>query len=260
MSLFRNDAVVKQHQKIYGSILLIQPISQRLLTMSCFSVTVLVIFFLFFGSYTSRISLSGVLLPQNGFIPVLAMAEDALIENKIIEGQNVKRGETLFQLKSIGRTGQPDTQIAAPVDGTVSAIVMPSGGIAKSHQVLARILAVGEQLEGELYAPASEIGAIHLGAPVKIRFQAFPYQKYGVYDGQIKSISGMTISSQEVNLANGAQPAKGVYYRIRISLNSPTTTHLALKPGMVVDVEVLLERRRLYEWIVEPIVTLSEKI
>ena len=69
--------------------------------------------------------------------------------------------------------------INAPVDGTVSAQLVKPGQVVQSGQPLLSLLPAGDVLEAELFVPSRAIGFIERGDNVRLRYQAYPYQKFG---------------------------------------------------------------------------------
>jgi membrane fusion protein len=99
---------------------------------------------------------------------------------------------------------------------------------------------------------------------VLLRYRAYPYQKFGHSRGVIASVSRSAIEPAELPamFAGGAagSPAEALY-RITVALERQHVTAYGkaapLQPGMQLDADVLLERRRLFEWVLEPVFTLT---
>jgi membrane fusion protein len=149
--------------------------------------------------------------------------------------------------------------VRAPQDGTVTAITAEPGQAAALHQALASLLPAGSELEAELYAPSHAAGFVRPGMPVLLRYQAYPYQKFGQARGRVREISASAMRPDELapTLATSSAPL----YRVRVTLDRQGVTAYgaehALASGTALDATVLLERRRLYEWVLEPLYTIS---
>jgi membrane fusion protein len=99
---------------------------------------------------------------------------------------------------------------------------------------------------------------------VLLRYQAYPYQKFGQYEATIQEVASTSISAQELTLPGAAmiatQPAEPLY-RVRLRLKQQEVLiygkPIGLKSGMLLDASILLERRHLYEWILEPLFSIS---
>jgi membrane fusion protein len=161
--------------------------------------------------------------------------------------------------------------VSAPQDGTVTAILVELGGQATSASPLLSIVPAGTKLDAHLYGPSRAVGFVHPGQRVLLRYQAYPYQKFGHHEGTVSSVSRSAVSPGElppqlagnagVTSAPGA-PAEPVY-RITVSLNRQTITaygkQVQLQPGLQLEADVALETRRLYEWVLEPLYTITGK-
>lgn len=157
--------------------------------------------------------------------------------------------------------------IAAPQSGTVTAIQSEMGGQTSPSVPLLSIVPSGAKLEAHLFAPSRAIGFLKSGQRVLLRYSAYPYQKFGHYSGTVRSISRSALSPAELpaqlsGLTSMFGPTEPVY-RITVGLERQTVTAygnaVPLQPGMQLEAAVLMEQRRLYEWILDPLYTLTGK-
>jgi len=144
--------------------------------------------------------------------------------------------------------------ITAPIDGTATAIVAEQGASANPQVPLLAILPSDATLQAQLLAPSRAIGSIAVGDRVSLRYQAFPYQQYGVASGVITEISKTLLSSSELD---GPIRSDEPVYRVTVALASQTMTagneELPLRAGMLLDADIWLERRRLIAWLFDPL-------
>jgi membrane fusion protein len=157
--------------------------------------------------------------------------------------------------------------VPAPARGTVTAIQAELGGRPNSSVPLLSIVPTGSKLQAHLFTPSRAIGFLRPGQRVLLRFQAYPYQKFGHYEGVLASVSGSAVNPGELpaqlagltSLVGTSEPV----YRITVSLTSQTVTvygrPVPLQPGMQLDAEIMIERRRLIEWVLDPLYTLTGK-
>ena len=147
--------------------------------------------------------------------------------------------------------------VRAPQDGTVSAIAVEAGQSVGATQALASLVPAGSVLEAELYAPSRAAGFIKPGMEVLLRYQAFAYQKFGQARGTVREVAASAVRADELALPGAAGPAAEPLYRVRVKLASQAVdvygTPQALRPGAMLDASILLERRRLYEWLLDPL-------
>lgn len=150
--------------------------------------------------------------------------------------------------------------IVAPGDGIVANISAKSGQHVDSASALLSIIPDNSQLYAELYAPSNAIGFVSQGDKVLLRYRAFPYQKFGQHEGIVRYISRASLS--DASKAIGASSANSIY---KITVALPEQHMVAygraeeLQAGMEIDADILLDKRRLYEWLFEPLLGISRK-
>lgn len=157
-----------------------------------------------------------------------------------------------------------EIQVRTPHDGTVTAITAQLGQSVAGNQALAAILPAGSELEAELYAPSRAAGFLKPGMQVLLRYQAYSYQKFGQSQGTVREVSSTAMRPEELSLPGATLPAGATsepLYRVRVRLNRQSVTaygaEQALRSGAVLDASILLEKRRLYEWVLEPLYTIT---
>ncbi len=170
----------------------------------------------------------------------------------------IEQGETMNE-------AQRQFVVRSPKAGIVTAITVEPGQLVAPNLPLASIVPAYGDLEAELYAPSRAIGFIKTGTGVLLRYQAFPYQKFGQQPGVIREISRSPLHPSEItaplaHLSNAQEPL----YRIRVKLGRQRVkTHgrtAVLQPGMQLEGSLLLEHRKLAEWIIDPIYTLTGRL
>ena len=155
--------------------------------------------------------------------------------------------------------------LTAPQAGTISAIQAARGTSVSTTVPVLSIVPAGSQLQAELFSPSRSIGFVQAGQRVLLRYQAFPYQKFGFYEGHVVDISRSALSPSELpqqlsgltSLYGSTEPV----YRITVALAKQTATAygqpVALQPGMQLEADVLVETRSLIEWALDPLYTLN---
>ncbi|MFO7287809.1 MAG: HlyD family efflux transporter periplasmic adaptor subunit [Gammaproteobacteria bacterium] len=150
--------------------------------------------------------------------------------------------------------------VTAPAPGIATAVRVEVGQSVASSGTLVSIVPEGSRLEAKLYAPSRAVGFIDVGDDVRLRYDAYPYQKFGHQPGKVTSVSRTALVASGGPSASSAEPL----YEITVELESQTMTAYGeprpLLPGMTVEADVLLESRRLYEWALEPLYTLTSKV
>lgn len=154
--------------------------------------------------------------------------------------------------------------VAAPVEGIVATQIVKSGQAVVAGQPLLSVLPGDGRLEAELLVPSRAIGFIEPGDTVLLRYQAYPYQKFGHHQGKVARISRSALSSSELHSLVGNAQAGEPLYRVTVALARQAITAYGkpetLKPGMLLEADVLGEKRQLIEWVFEPLYSLQGKI
>jgi membrane fusion protein len=83
--------------------------------------------------------------------------------------------------------------LVAPESGTISAIRPVEGSRVEPSTPILSIIPPDSPLEIELLLPTRAAGFIKIGDEVKVRFDAFPYQKFGVVKGKVRSFDRSVI-------------------------------------------------------------------
>jgi len=154
-----------------------------------------------------------------------------------------------------------ETELRAPMAGVVTNLAVNRGQSVAADAPLATVLPKGSGLHVELLVPTRAIGFLKRGQEVVLRYDAFPYERFGQYRGKIVDI-GQNVWTQGERV--GPLSAKEPVYRVDVALDSQRVNALgqefALRPGMLVNADLLLERRTLLEWIFEPVLQLKGRL
>jgi membrane fusion protein len=154
-----------------------------------------------------------------------------------------------------------ETVIKAPVSGTVTNIAVVAGQSVPADTPLATVLPRGSGLHVELLVPSRAIGFIAKGQQVVLRYEAFPHERFGQYKGTVSEI-GRNVWTPGDKI--GPLTVKEPVYRVDVKLERQSVSALgaeiALRPGMLVNADILLERRTLLEWLFEPVLQLRGRL
>jgi hemolysin D len=136
----------------------------------------------------------------------------------------------------------------APADGLVSSLqVHRMGEVIEAGQTLAEITPANTPLVLSAAVPNQEIGLVQKDMKVQIKFDAFPYQDYGILSGRIISISPDAKMDDQ----------RGSFYQVKIALDKAHVAHnqdiIALKAGQTASAEIVTSQRRIIDIILDPI-------
>lgn len=158
--------------------------------------------------------------------------------------------------------------VTAPEDGLVTAITLNPGQFISTTQPVASIVPEGAEWQAQLFVPSHAAGFVRVGDRVNIRYQAFPYQKFGQYRARVASIARVALSAEELQIGpvptTTSNASAGTFYRVIAALESQSVTaygkQQSLQAGMNLQADILQERRRLFEWVLEPLLSLTGKL
>ena len=154
--------------------------------------------------------------------------------------------------------------IIAPTDGTVSAVTIVKGQSASAGSTLMSITPRNSALIVKLYAPSKSLGFIKIGSLVRMKVDAFPFQKFGFVTGHVEIISDAPTPTAD--FVNGAMLApKGLQqgvdqeplFEVVVALDENFLMAYGnkekLRTGLQIEGDIQLENRRIFEWMLEPI-------
>jgi len=138
----------------------------------------------------------------------------------------------------------------APCSGTILRLqVKASGAIVSDGESLCELACAGERLQAELQIPQSGAGRVRTGLGVKLLYDSFPYQQFGVKFATLRWISP-TASTPDFRAIADIEDAS-----INVS-GQPTQ----LKAGMGGRAEVVIAKRSLISIAFDPIRQLRENM
>lgn len=158
--------------------------------------------------------------------------------------------------------------IRAAVSGYANAVNAEVGQQADASRLLASIVPQAAQLQANLYVPSRAVGFVKPGDKVVLRYQAYPYQKFGHATGRIVSIAQTALNKQELaNLGNiFTNPAllNEPAYLVKVKLDKQTISvygkETKLPIGMTAEADILHENKKLYEWVLDPLYSVVGKV
>ncbi len=189
------------------------------------------------------------------------MEEPAITLKARAQVDQVSRQISEVQQTLATEDAKRETVIRAPINGTVTNIAINQGQSVAADALLATVLPKGSVLHVELLVPTRAIGFVNRGKEVVMRYEAFPFERFGQYRGVIADVSQAVWSAGE---KVGPLTIKEPVYRVDVKLDRQTVAALGqeypLRSGMLVNADILLEKRSLLEWIFEPVIQLRSRL
>jgi hemolysin D len=172
-----------------------------------------------------------------------------------------ERIETLTQLNKSGQELDKSTirsgllEIKAPNDGIVKDLAVTSqGAVVQAGSLLMNIVPQDEQLQAEVLLSNEDVGFVAQGQKSQIKIAAYPFQKYGLLEGQVSLLSADSADPKQQQLTQQPQ----LSYRALVSLKAqhlknPNGEKLKLTAGMLASAEIHQGRRTVLEYLLSPI-------
>lgn len=157
--------------------------------------------------------------------------------------------QTKSQIKSLELQLQQRV-VRSPIDGTIFELpVKKPGSVVQTGQMLAQIAPKGATLILKAQMPSQQSGFVKVGMPVKIKFDAYPFQEYGVTQGRVTWIS------PDAKIPENS-PTRLETYELEIALEQPYiqagNKRIPLTPGQTATAEVIVRQRRVIDFILDP--------
>ena len=163
--------------------------------------------------------------------------------------------------------------LKAPITGTIQQLAVNSvGQVVNPGQALMVIVPEHATLIVEALVPSQEIGFVSEGDEVVVKADAFPFTRYGYFEGFVKKISDdavpahdaqalqdatLSATGQAFQPTNAVPVVNGLFYIALIELKQTELTsnrhQLRLSPGMTVRAEIKTESRRVIDYVLSPV-------
>jgi membrane fusion protein len=151
--------------------------------------------------------------------------------------------------------------LTASADGTVTTILAEVGQTVNPGAPLMSILPQGAALEAELLVPTRAAGFIKPGQSVALRYQAFAYQRFGHHQGEVLRVGRSVIQPNETSVPMTiSEPVYRVTVRLPAQQVQAYGQAMKLQAGMAVDADIWLDRRRVIEWLFDPLLSVTGRV
>jgi len=185
------------------------------------------------------------------------------LQERARAGELQRAAQALAQ-ESAENEARHELLIRAPQDGTLAAVLAEPGQSVSPDVALASLVPADARLQAHLYAPSSALGFIRAEQAVRMRVAAFPYQKFGHQTGSVLQVSSTPLQAGELAALPLATKPDEPLYRVTVSLDQQHVVAYGreqpLAAGMQLDADVMLERRRLVEWMFAPVLGVTGRL
>jgi membrane fusion protein len=181
-------------------------------------------------------------------------AEYQQLEQDIRENLNRDHIRMEALKKELSFSSGDEVKVPAPCNGTVVDLeINAAGAVIQEGESLCEIACSGERLQAQAVLPQSGVVRVKEGQGVKLLYDAFPYQRYGVQFGTVRWVSPAGVTSKQ-----------GSDFPVLVDLNDESVMvkgqPQALRPGMKGTAQVVVDRRSLISYAFAPIRQLKENM
>ena len=157
------------------------------------------------------------------------------------------------QLQKAARRREFST-LVAPADAVVLEIAkLSQGSVAREAEPLFTLVPLGESLEAEVQIDSIDVGYVKPGDAVRLKFDAFPFQRHGMLDGTVRTVSEDAFRREVRDEGKGTE----AYFMSRVAPGPNTLRNLPdkarLLPGMTLSAEIVVGRRTVISYLLWPL-------
>lgn len=160
----------------------------------------------------------------------------------------------VVQEKGIRYRSDTEFELVAQQAGKVTALRAKLGEMVTAGRSLGALMPAGSHLIAEVWVPSSAIAFINSGTEMRLMYDAFPYQKFGIARGKVVKIARSPTMPEELPLDLQAKESQ---YRVLAELESQQMIvygkRLSLTTGMRFRADLVMESRFLLDWLLEPL-------
>jgi HlyD family secretion protein len=146
--------------------------------------------------------------------------------------------------------------LTAPVDSVVLEVGSRSvGSVVREAETLFVLVPREAVLQAEVNVDGKDIGQVAVGQQVRLKFDAFPFQKHGTGLGVVRTISQDSFAREAKS--DGPSRSTPPYYRVLVDLTDMRLRNLPeqfqMIPGMTVRAEMTAGHRSVISYFLYPL-------
>ncbi|WP_435928697.1 HlyD family secretion protein [Dryocola sp. BD613] len=180
--------------------------------------------------------------------------------NKLNQVNDIDRRLSELKQSMMENESRRSIVLNAPQNAMVASVLVKQGQMVNAGQTLASLLPENATLQARIMVTSRAIGFIVPGQRVTLRYQAYPWQKFGQQYGVVSEVSRVSLSPQEIAVITGNSQVHEQHYMVKVNLDNQFIhaygQQVKLQPGSALEADFLIDKRRLYEWVLEPLYAL----
>lgn len=152
-------------------------------------------------------------------------------------------------------------ELRAPQAGTVKELATTTiGAVVQPGTVILSLVPIHEPLLAEVAVENQDIGFVRSGQKVRLKVATYPFQKYGMLDGTVRTVLADASNSQEERTTRGANAANGeasqsfkAMIEIRTQFLHLEDARYPLAAGMQISAEIIEGKRSVLKYLLSPV-------
>ncbi|WP_427160499.1 HlyD family efflux transporter periplasmic adaptor subunit [Aliinostoc sp. HNIBRCY26] len=194
-------------------------------------------------------------LTRSSKLAVLKIEEQQKALDTDITALQSEISQTKRQIESL-QIQLEQRNLKAPVDGILFQLpIQKAGSVVQPGAMVAEISPQGSPLIIRAQMATNESGFLRTGLPVKVKFDAYPFQDYGIVEGELVEISPTT---SEIDTPNGKVSAYNLEIALQKDCIPSANKCIPLRPGDTATAEVIIRQRRIIDFLLDPFKKLQQ--
>ena len=146
------------------------------------------------------------------------------------------------------------TQLLAPLDAIVNKIhIRTEGGVVQPGEPILELTPINGKIEVEATILQKDIAFVYINQTVSVKLTAFDFARFGDVSGKVTFISPDAQKAED-----GAE-----FFQVRIQLEKgfveSAAKNYAITPGMAANIDMLVAKRTVMDYLVEPVLKLRDR-
>jgi membrane fusion protein len=166
----------------------------------------------------------------------------------------IKSNKSNIELDILKYQKEQSYVVYAPIDGIISSVIYENGQYINLTKPLAKIIPTNADLTALIYVPVKQSGFLENKSNLIIRFDAYPYPRFGTVNANIYEISQSILTDLDED-----KPIKvgGPYYKVKAKLDNQFISlygqEKKIQHGMTISAVIIGAKRKIWQWILDPI-------
>ena len=140
------------------------------------------------------------------------------------------------------------SHLTSPIDGVLTAVNLSGpGAVIRAGDILAEVVPQEEYYLIKAKVLPKDIGKVTVGQNARVSYTAYDFSRYGIMEGEVIKIAQNTTKTQQGEIYYDA------WIKTKGSTFSKSPVNPNILPGMIAQVDMLGEKRTIFEYIMSPL-------